>query len=97
MLRRYGGELTSIKDRLTRLERLVGAETRPGSMTIISRLDAQHELLQALQRTQSEHTATFARHTEILNEHSAMFGKLLYGMTEIKSLLKPDDDSGRGG
>ena len=97
MLHRYDGELTSIKNRLTRLENLVGTETRPGSMTIINRLDAQHALLQALHKTQAEHTATLAEHTAILNEHSAMFGKLLYGMTEIKNLLRPDGDPGRGG
>jgi hypothetical protein len=33
----------------------------------------------------------------ILNEHSAMFGTLLHGMAEIKNLLKPGDDPGRGG
>jgi hypothetical protein len=97
MLHRFDGELTSIKDRLTRLETLVGTETRPGSMTIINRLDAQHALLQALQKTQSEHTATLAGHTAILNEHTAMFGKILYGMTDIKNLLRPDGASDPGG
>jgi hypothetical protein len=56
ILRRYDAELTSIKNRLTRMENLVGTETRPGSMTIINRLEPQHALLQALQETQREHT-----------------------------------------
>lgn len=95
MADRNGDGHIGLNRRLTALEKRVGMDdVIPGSIT--ERLNAQHRMIQAISETQSEHTRTLAEHTRtlaehsrILAEHGVILGKLLWGMTEIKNLLKP--------
>lgn len=88
MADRNGDGHIGLNRRLTALEKRVGMDdVIPGSIT--ERLNAQHRMIQAISETQSEHTRTLAEHSRILAEHGVILGKLLWGMTEIKNLLKP--------
>jgi hypothetical protein len=67
-------------------------------MTVTARLDGQDRLLRALHTNFTEFRAEFnafrAETNQRLTRLEDGMGKVLYGMTEIKNLLKPDDAVG---
>lgn len=86
---------SDVDARLSALEGYVDMPTERTGMTITSRLDAQHSLLLALRADYTDFRAEFnAFRTETNRRLSGLedaMGKVLYGMTEIKNLLQPDD------
>ena len=90
---------TDFEARLSALETYVGRPRERTGMTITSRLEAQHSLLQALHTGQNETNRRLSsvegRLTKVegrLTSIEDVLGKVLQGMTVITSLLMPPDD-----
>lgn len=94
-----------VEARLSALEAYVDMPTEHTTMTVTGRLEAQHQMLIALNGNVMDLRAEFndfrAETTRRLTSLEAGMGKALHGITAIKNLLThPDDptpDPGRNG
>jgi hypothetical protein len=98
---------SSIKTRLSTLEAYVDVPKEPRGMTLTGRPDAQHSLLLALRSDFSDMnrrltgveerlTGVEERLTGVetrLGDVEVTLGTVLYGITEIKNLLRPPGES----
>jgi hypothetical protein len=87
-----------IKARLSALEEYVGMPKECGGMTLTARIEAQHALLVALNTNQSDMNRRLTNVEERLtgvegrlDRVEDTLGKVLWGVTEIKNMLKDDD------
>lgn len=81
----------NVESRVSTLEATFATETRRRARMASDVNDlklglaAQKGLLQALAKTQSDHTATLANHTATLADHTARLTRLEAGMTEVRA------------
>jgi hypothetical protein len=65
---------TALEDQVSNVERqCVGIDQKLSDLTV--KVIAQHGLIEALAKTQSEHTATLRRHTTILDRHTTILDR----------------------